>query len=161
MTKSNQKEEKIEQRQEKATGNLNYHGLNSSLEIEDNEAISAALISALNLRYSGKTNEDKLILDLQRTIDGLRLQIQGTGEANYSQTDSMQMNRLRSELFARQDSLHTVELSYLKDIEHKISRQQQQKDKEVKSTGFSWPFYGFIIFLFVMNFILNRLFKRR
>lgn len=153
VSKNKETNEKTEQLQDTVISKIDSQSINSSLNVVSNEAMSAALISALNLRYSGKKNDDKLILDLQRTIDGMRLEVQGTGEANYSQSDSVQINLLRTELYTRQDSLHSVEMAAIQNLNHTLSSFLKEKEVDRQNKGFDFMFW-LVLGLISVTFIL-------
>src|SRR5690606_13638193 len=121
------------------------------------------LLQNLNVNYSGQDLNDKLDLLLSKTEQGTKLTISGKGTANYSDSQKSNVESLRTELYARQDSLHSVEMSYLQDLQSKIDSYTKKKYKDVKTKTFTsavWLIIGLAVVVGLCLNWLSKLFKR-
>lgn len=113
------------------------------------------LLQNLNVTYAGEDVNDKLDLLLTKTEQGTKLTISGKGMANYNESNRQELESLRKQLLVRQDSLHSVELSYLQDLNAKIDSYIKAKDKDVKTKGFTFGFWLTIVLIVVGSVVLN------
>src|SRR5690606_17300526 len=104
----------------------------SSSEIEMQRQMFSELLSSLNIGYNGQSENDKLLFEMKRTIDGLNFQVSGTGTANYQQTESINIEELKTELLKQQDSLFKQALNGILIHNEKYLNEHFSKEKEVK-----------------------------
>lgn len=118
-------------------------------DIERQERLLRELVSSLQLSFNGQSENDKLMVELQRTIDGLKFQVSGTGTANYQEHETVNFEELKTELFKRQDSLFKQHLNGVYSRFENYLNEHYKKDKEVKVTGFQVGFYAVLIIALV------------
>ena len=118
------------------------------------------LLQNLNVNYSGQDLNDKLDLLLSKTEQGTKLTISGKGTANYSDSQKSNVESLKVELYARQDSLHSVELNYLQELNAKIDSYIKTRDKQVETKGFQFGFWAVFAICLSVWIVLNLVLKR-
>ena len=129
-------------------------------EIERQERLLKELISSLQIGFNGQTEDDKLSVELIKTLEGLKFEVSGSGTANYQQTETLNIEELESKLYKRQDSLHNQQMAYLQDFTAEFLQELKAKDKEVKVKGFTFGSYLIFGVLAVVGFILGWIARR-
>lgn len=124
----------------------------SNYEAERQERLLRELVSSLQLGFNGQNENDKLIVELQRSIDGLKFQVSGTGTANYQEQETVNFEELINERFKQQDSLFKQHLNGVYSQFENYLNEHYKKDKEVKVTGFQVGFYAILI-IALMTFL--------
>lgn len=127
----------------------------SSSELELQRQMFSDFLSSLNIGYNGQTESDKLLFEMKRTIDGLNFQVSGTGTANYQQRESINIDELKNELFKQQDSLFKQALNGFLKQNKQYLNEHLSKEKEVKTTGFSFGMYVIIGLAVLLGILLN------
>ena len=118
------------------------------------------LLQNLNVAYVGEDINDKLDLLLSKTEQGTKLTISGIGTANYTDSQKTSIESLKAELYTRQDSLHSVEIAYLQDLNTKIDSYIKAKDKDAKTKGFQFGFWAVLAICLSVWIVLNLVLKR-
>ena len=127
----------------------------SSSELELQRQMFSDFLSSLNIGYNGQTESDKLLFEMKRTIDGLNFQVSGTGTANYEQSESINIEELKTELLKHQDSLFKQALNGFLKQNKQYLNEHLSKEKEVKTTGFSFGMYVIIGLAVLLGILLN------
>lgn len=99
------------------------------------------MISLLRVGYSGKSIDDNLSFELKKTIDGLKLQISGMGEATYKQDEKFNEEEFQKKFQKHIDSLFKQHLNAVLNAKEKTLKQHFEKEKEVLVKGFQTGFY--------------------
>jgi hypothetical protein len=135
-------------------------------DIERQERLLRELVSSLQLSFNGQSENDKLMVELQKTIDGLKFQVSGTGTANYQESETAKFEALKSELFKRQDSLFKLHLKEVSTQFKNHYEKQLKSEKVVQVKGLQFGIYavlviGFITFLigYFISKYLNKYFS--
>lgn len=118
------------------------------------------LLQNLNVSYAGEDINDKLDLLLSKSENGTKLTISGKGTANYSDSQKTNIESLKTALYTRQDSLHSVELNYLQDLNAKIDSYIKEKNKDAKTKGFQFGFWAVLAVCLSIWIVLNLVLKR-
>ena len=121
----------------------------SDFDAERQERLLRELVSSLQLGFNGQNENDKLIVELQRSIDGLKFQVSGTKTANYQEQETINLEAIISEHLKRQDSLFKQHLNGVYSQFENYLNEHYKKDKEVKVTGFQVGFYAILIIALV------------
>ena len=129
-------------------------------ENERQEKLLKELISSLQIGFNGQSENDKLSVELIKTLEGLKFEVTGSGTANYQQTETINIEQLERNLYKRQDSLHSQQMSYLQDLKYELLEELQTKDKEVKITGFTFGAYLTFGLIAVIAFVLGWISRR-
>lgn len=127
----------------------------SSLELEVQRQMFSEFLSSVNIGYNGQNESDKLLVEMKRTIDGLNFQVSGTGTANYQQSENIFIDELKTELLKHQDSLFKQALKGVLMQNEKYLNEHFNKEKEVKTTGFSWGIYVIVGLAVLLGIFLN------
>ena len=121
---------------------------NNSQQIESQEKLLRELVSSLQLGFNGQGENDKLMVELKQTIDGLKFEVSGNGTANYTQIQTINFEQLKTELLKKQDSLFKQRLNvFFEEFKHSLN-ESKKVDKEVKVRGFQVGFYALLIISF-------------
>lgn len=118
-------------------------------DIERQERLLRELVSSLQLSFNGQSENDKLMVELQRTIDGLKFQVSGTGTANYQEQETINLEEIINEHLKRQDSVFNQRLnSFYTEFKNHLN-EKFKSEKEVKVKGFQVGFYAILIIALV------------
>ena len=106
------------------------------------------LVSNLNLAYDGKQG-DSLLVQLLEDVNGLKLRISGSGQANFSRTLESRIEDLESYLMHRQDSIR----QRIDAVIDTVSSFNQETKEEIKKenlwkgflTPLKWVLIGVLI----------------
>lgn len=115
----------------------------------------AAIFSSLNVGYNGSSIDDKLNLLFTKTDQGTELSISGKGTANISENKTSEIQTIKTELFAYQDSIIKEQTLQLKKIQSQIIDEIRSKEKDVKTNGFQPIFYITGILLLITGVCLG------
>lgn len=121
----------------------------SDFDAERQERLLRELVSSLQLGFNGQNENDKLIVELQRSIDGLKFQVSGTGTANYQEHETINLEEIINEHLKRQDSVFNQRLnSFYTEFKGHLN-EHFKSEKEVKVKGFQVGFYAILIIALV------------
>lgn len=121
----------------------------SDFDAERQERLLRELVSSLQLGFNGQNENDKLIVELQRSIDGLKFQVSGTGTANYQEQETINLEEIINEHLKRQDSVFNQRLNSFFEAFKQSLNEQSKEEKEVKVRGFQVGFYAVLIIALV------------
>lgn len=132
-------------------------------DIERQERLLRELVSSLQLSFNGQSENDKLMVELQRTIDGLKFQVSGTGTANYQEQETINLEEIISEHLKRQDSLFNQRLNSFFEAFKQSLNEQSKREKEVKVRGFQFGIYAVLaiaVITFLVGYYISNLVKK-
>lgn len=148
---------------EKINVDNDVHSSVSSSEFELQRQMFSDFLSSLNIGYNGQTESDKLLFEMKRTIDGLNFQVSGTGTANYQQSESINIEELKTELLKHQDSLFKQALNgFFKEFKRSLN-ESKTEEKDVKVKGFQVGFYAVLtiaLVAFIIGYYVSRLLRK-
>lgn len=142
----------IEQVKETATETKKTTEVN---EEELQRRLMQEIISQLAINYNGEGENDKLILELKKTIDGLKFEVSGKGSANYKQDEQIDYSENFDRIHKRQDSLHAISQKDNYLLRQEIDRliKSKQVTKEVRQVSFWWFLVIAVIFFVIGRFL--------
>lgn len=120
------------------------------------EEVMRTIASQLSLAYDGQSG-DSLIMQLKDDIDGLSLLVTGTGKATYERSEEMNWKQVRDEIYHRLDSLHSVKMNRLQQLDRAYRHWSVVKEKEVKR---KWPWWLIAMVTAVVSVVICQAFKR-
>lgn len=131
----------------------------TQIEIERQEKLLRELVSSLQLGFNGQNENDKLIVELQRSIDGLKFQVSGTGTANYQEQETINIEEIINEHLKRQDSLFNQRLNVFFEAFKESLKESEATKKDVKVRGFQVGFYAVLaiaLVTFLIGYFVNK-----
>lgn len=118
---------------------LNYlqnHQSTKQLSESEIKAFMQAF-NSLNVQYDGKNIEDKLNVLMQKTDQGTQMTLSGIGKVNYTEENKKMFESFEKRMFARQDSIASVQLDEIQSLRSDLYTKIDSKQKQVDSKTFT------------------------
>jgi hypothetical protein len=132
-----------------------------SQDYELQEKTLKEIISSLNVNFKGENDTDKLLFKLQKTIDGMQLEVSGKGSADISQNESLMQETFIKELIRLNDSIYASQsenITFYFDSEYEKLEKRKEVIKSQLKSYLTWVFIGVILALVLFLWIRKKFF---
>lgn len=133
---------------------MSKHQSTKQLSESDVKAFMEAF-NSLNVQYDGKNIEDKLNVLMQKTEQGTQMTLSGIGKVNYTEENKQLLESLEKRLFARQDSIASVQSNEMQSLKSDLYTKIDSKEKQVDSKTFTPAVWLIIGLAVVVGMCLN------